>query len=299
MKSSISIVIPNYNGLDLLQRHLPSVVKFASNYQILLVDDASTDNSVAWTRATYPQIDIVVQSQNQGFVLSVNHGVRLARHNLILLLNSDVSLHSDTIPHLLPHFQDESIFAVGAKEILPDGSHQGKSIGAFQRGLLIHSKATKLEFGPTLWVFGASGMFRRDYWLKLGGLDPLFKPAYWEDIDLGYRAWKAGLRCLFEPRSTVAHDHEATMARFLKSKKTPLAFKNQLLFYWKNITDPCLIVSHLLWMPYHLIVTSYKTKGAFLFGFILALHQIPEIFNQAVSTRDKLTDLQVINKLHS
>ncbi len=280
----------------MLKKHLRSVVDHCHHAQIVIVDDASTDGSVAWIKQKYPQITLIVNRQNLGFARSVNRGVKALNTDLFLLLNSDVSINQFTIPRLTPAFKNPKVFAVGALEQLPKSRRRGKSTGFFKRGLLIHAPANSLKSGPTLWVFGASGMFRRRYWQNLGGFDPLFRPAYWEDIDLGYRAWKAGYLCLFEPKATVEHDGEATMTQALGYQKTAIAFKNQLLFFWKNVTSLKLIFSHFLWTPYHLIVTSLRTKGAFAWGFALALMQIFEVNSHQEKIKPIRSDISVIDQ---
>ena len=297
MYSSITIVIPNFNGIHLLKRHLPSVVAHSVGAQIIVVDDASTDTSLSWLSKKYPNVKIIQNQKNLGFAATVNRGFKAATGNLVLLLNNDVSINQHTIEKLKLHFSNKQVFAVGALEKLPRGKRRGKSQGRFARGLLIHSKANKLNSGPTLWTFAASGMFNKSIWLGLGGLDTLYKPAYYEDIDIGYRAWKAGFVCLFEPGATVEHDAEATMNKTFGAKKTMYVFKNQLLFFWKNVTDLDLILLHLLWTPYHLIITTIKTRGAFLAGFILALLQLDQVSAQESKFPNRFADKEVIKMI--
>lgn len=293
MSLSTSIVIPNYNGLPLLKNHLPSVVTYADGAEIVVVDDASTDTSAHWVKTHYPKIKLIVNQKNLGFAGSVNRGFKHARGDLVLLLNNDVSINAGTIKHLLPLFSDPRVFAVGCLEKLPGGKTRGQSRGIFQRGMFIHRGVKQGSSGPTLWVFAASGMFRHSVWHQLNGLDELYKPAYYEDIDICYRAWKHGYRCLFQSSATVKHQAEATMNSALGIKKTAYVFKNQLLFIWKNITDTQFLLAHLLWLPYHLILTSYKTQGAFLKGFILALKQFPAALNSRHHQHATITDHQV------
>ncbi len=225
-----------------------------------------------------------------------NKAITTIHTDLFLLLNNDVSLHPHTLPQLQSHFSNPNLFAVGAQEKLPSTQTRGQSTGYFHRGLLHHQAATSQTAGPTLWVFGASGMFRRHIWLQLRGFDPLFRPAYWEDIDISYRAWKAGFTCLFDPQAIVSHQTEQSMTKALGSFKFTYSYKNQLLFFWKNVTDFPLFLSHLLWLPYHLSVTSLRTRGQFLHGFFLALLQLPELCRQSLP-QPRRTDRQVINQV--
>jgi GT2 family glycosyltransferase len=294
MKSSLSIVIPTYNGKRLLKKYLPSVTKYSNNAQIIIVDDASDDRTKAWLEKNYPEIKLVVFEENQGFAAAVNEGFATATTDHVLLLNNDVELKEDTIKKLSRHFKTKKkLFGVGAKELLPKGKERGRSIGAFHRGLLVHSGHV-LETGNSLWVFGASGMFSKKIWDKLSGMDELYFPAYWEDIDIGYRAWKAGFTCLFDEEAALFHQAEATMNKELGWMKQVYAFKNQILFFWKNITDISLITQHVLWMPYHLVVTSLRSKGAFFLGFLFALLQLGSVFKQEKTYTDSRTDSEII-----
>ena len=98
---------------------------------------------------------------------------------------------------------------------------------------------------PTFWISGGSGVFRREMWMKLKGMDEvLFPPFYWEDVDLSYRALKRGWRLLWEPKAAVEHEHESTNKIFNKKYKSRIQERNQLLFIWKNITSKNLRKKH-------------------------------------------------------
>ena len=271
-----------------------SVTKFASGHQIIVIDDASSDNSLAWISKTFPQIKVISNRKNIGFAASVNKAVKTVSTDLFLLLNNDISLKKNTVEPLLTHFKNQQVFAVGALEELDGGGSRGRSEATIERGMFIHKKAKSLEPGKTAWVFGASGMFRTSVWNKLGGFDEIFAPAYYEDIDLSYRAWKSGYKCLFEPESKLFHQGEQSMNKALGASKQIIVFRNQLLFFWKNITAPTLWAQHLAWLPYHLIITSIKSKGAFILGFLQALTLLPKITK---SKKYKLTDQQVFSQI--
>jgi GT2 family glycosyltransferase len=97
----------------------------------------------------------------------------------------------------------------------------------------------------TFWVSGGSGVFRRNIWMKLGGMDEkLFTPFYWEDVDLGYRALKRGYGLSWDPDAKVLHLHESTISRFPKKYTQKIMERNQLLFNWKNLTSTNLTKKH-------------------------------------------------------
>ena len=285
-----SIVIPNYNGAHLLQKNLPAVLKAAGNNEVIVIDDASTDKSQELLKKDYPQVNLVINPKNLRFAKTCNKGVKQAKGEIIVLLNTDVCPQPDFLKALEPHFTDPKVFAVGCQELV-DGKSRGKAIGWYENGLLIHREASDRNPGPTLWAFGGSGAFRREMWLKLQGMDTLFHPAYWEDIDLSYRAWKRGWEVRFEPQSIVHHEPESTnVSTFGRERIRRIAAKNQILFVWKNIHDPAMILSHIAWLPWLFLRAILRNDRAFVTGTLQAFLQLP----QATRKRWKEKRLSVV-----
>ncbi|MCR4325034.1 MAG: glycosyltransferase family 2 protein [Candidatus Curtissbacteria bacterium] len=284
MAQKISIVIPNYNGENLLSKNLPQVLKACKGCEVIVVDDASSDNSVKILKKDFKQVKTIIHHKNRGFGKTVNEGVSAASGDLVLLLNSDVVPKEGFLDYAREHFKQEDIFAVG----LADLSHEngkvitrGKGGARFRRGFLEHFPA-KIEEGETLWVSGGSSLVDRKKFSEIGGFDTTFAPFYWEDIDLSYRARKRGYKCIFEPKSKVDHFHEegAIKKHYKESFVKKAAYKNQFLFVWKNIDDPILLINHLIWQPYHFAKALFTWDLPFLLGFLWALRQLPQlIFN--------------------
>lgn len=293
---NISIIIPNYNGEKLLKENLPKVVEAVREYkkgtiEIIVADDASTDGSVAYLQdflSTIKEKHItgrLVTSKNRkdgGFSKNVNRGIKAATKDVLILLNSDVAPHKDFLEPLLKHFADPNVFAVGCMdESIENGKTvlRGRGIGKWERGFLLHSSGS-LDQQNTLWVSGGSGAFRKSIWNKLGGLNELFNPFYWEDIDVCYRAQKAGFRTIFEKESKVIHEHsKGTIQTSFKPytiQKT--VYRNQFLFVWLNITDGSLLLSHMLWLPIHIVNAFRSGDTAFLSGFFAACIRLPKVF---------------------
>lgn len=274
---SVSIVIPNFKKLPLI-KHLPAIIKATPEAEIIVVDDASPDDTAVYLKKHFPKIKVLVNATNQRFAFSCNRGIKAAKNNLVVLLNSDVAPKTDFLKPLLAHFKDPKVFAVSCLEIQidPEGhkTYSGHNRCWFERGLILHCKEPITGFKTAVsncWASGGSMALDRGKYLKIGGMDLLFKPAYWEDIDLSWRAReKFGYKILFEPRSQVNHNHEATNTTvFGKQLIETMGLRNQLLFIWKNIRGKKLL-SHFLWLPYHLIFTSFRTKGRFLTAFLQA-----------------------------
>lgn len=115
---------------------------------------------------------------------------------------------------------------------------------------ILENKQLPRSTALTDWPNGGSSVFRKSSWQKLGGFDELFSPFYFEDIDLGIRATKAGLKCLWEPNSVVDHQHEATinpqnLTNYHRKESISLIKeRNQLLLTWKNIDNTKSFLEH-------------------------------------------------------
>ena len=266
----ISVVIPNYNGLDLLKKNFSAVLDcLRDGDEVVVVDDASTDASVSWLTKKYSlkkqsqmklegqyknssrtlSLRVLVNKTNLRFAKSVNKGVSATSHDLIFLLNNDVSPYKDCLQYLLPYFHSKDVFAVAPLE--HEGSKKsGKNVLWFEKGLFVHSKAKDLIAGKTAWVSGGSGLFDKSKWQELHGFDGDFSPAYWEDIDLSFRAKMKGWKVLFEPKSQVNHNHETTNRSTFGVKKIyHMSWTNADKFTWKNGTLSQKI-RFIIWKPF-------------------------------------------------
>ena len=243
----VSIIIPNFNGRDLVEKNLPKVLEAKENpknhiVEIIIVDDASYDESVSYLKKNFPSVKLIKHKKNRGFSYSVNTGVRMAKGKLVVLLNTDVIPDKNFLESVLNHFDDKKVFAISFHE---KGYSWAK--GFFKNGFISHEqgKETK-EVHNTFWVSGGSGIFRRKYWMDLGGMDEkLLSPFYWEDIDLCYRAAKRGLKLLWEPKSIVEHKHESTISKLSKLYVQRIRERNELLFIWKDLTSANLFKKHI------------------------------------------------------
>ena len=243
----VSVVIPNYNGENLLPDCLPYVIKAKDNpanriREIIVVDDDSQDKSIEVLKR-FPGVKVIKHRINRGFSSSVNTGARSSKGKIIVLLNTDVKPSYDFLMSVLPHFSSPNVFAVSLHE-----EGYGWANGRFKDGFIVHSPGKQdEEVQETFWVNGGSGVFRRDYWMDLNGMDErIFSPFYWEDLDLSYRAQKRGFTLLWDPKSMVTHKHESTLSRLPNRYVVRIQERNQLLFIWKNLTSVALFRKHVI-----------------------------------------------------
>lgn len=244
----VSIIIPSYNTEKLLEKNLPKVLEAKKNREnrireVILVDDASPDNSAKVVKEKFPQIKLVRHRVNRGFSASINTGARTAKSELLALLNTDVVPEKDFLVSVIPHFKNKDVFAVSLNE---EGYSWAR--GQFKDGYILHQAGKKsAKTHDTFWVSGGSGVFRRSYWMELGGMDEkLLSPFYWEDLDLCYRAQKRGYKLLWDPDGKVLHQHETTMSQLPKKYVERIRERNQLIFIWKDLTSPILFRRHLI-----------------------------------------------------
>lgn len=253
----VSIVIPSWNSEAQFKTNLRYVYAAASvvNAEIVIVDDASSyDNSYKYLKKQGDKIRLYKNNSNEGFSYTVNKGVRLARGEIVILLNTDVRPSKNCFKNCLKLFKDDAIFAVTFN------SGEAWMGGEWKRGLFHHFKVkpnakNKDTYNNSLWASGGQAAFDKKKWNKLGGMDMLYKPFYWEDTDLGYTAWKRGWKVLWAPECKVVHDHQKSVIANNFSRKFIMdtAQRNQFLFVWKNIHSKKLITSHILHLPYYFI----------------------------------------------
>ncbi len=292
---TISIIIPNYNGEELLKKNLSQVIEVCEYYEsksnnlveVIVVDDRSTDESVKLLRSFVEnnhsdmKVSFIEKEKNEGFASTVNIGVAKTVSDIVVLLNSDVNPEKDFLTFLIPHFTNEKVFAVACVDKSIENGRtvlKGRGIGKWEKGLLVHS-AGELDKTNTLWASGGSSAFKRDLWNKLGGFDTLYNPFYWEDIDLSYRALKSGYTIIFEKKSKVRHFHEegAIKSKYSGFQIQCIAYRNQFIFAWKNATDLELRLHQIFWFPYHIVYGFLRFDIPFFLGLFQFLSRLTEI----------------------
>lgn len=209
----VSIVIPTFNRAALLLETLSALVMNTDiPYEVIVVDDCSSDNTPALLDKTH-NISIVRNQKNQDFIVSCNLGAQQARGTYVLFLNNDVRVTSGWLRKLVETVQiNEDCLAVGPKIVQPDGYLQ-------ECGSILWPDGTTCGYGrgdyPYLpqynfvrevdFCSGACLLVDRVLFERLGGFDELYRPAYYEEADLGFAVRKAGYKVLVQPAATVCH----------------------------------------------------------------------------------------------
>ncbi|CAN5241822.1 hypothetical protein BH09PAT2_BH09PAT2_03730 [soil metagenome] len=287
----ISVVIPVYKKLDMFLANMEHNIPFLADCQIIVINDDPTQ-SIKEPLAKWPQIELIENNINLGFAGAVHKAIGHVNGDFVMLLNSDVKLRDTSYTNAIKHFNnDHNTFAVSFAQIEKDGSIVGKNRFYWLNGFFQHSRSENLETGNTGWAEGGSCLINLKKYNEIGGFDSLYNPFYWEDIDLSYRAWKHGYTVLFDSNILVEHHHESTIKFFYSDfYVTSIAYRNQLLFIWKNIQDNALLHENTQAITKQ-FVRSLVSDPAFISGYFRALAKKNGIMN---STKQLHTDHEIL-----
>jgi len=306
----ISLIITNWNGADLLRECLPSIYKAAAfdkerTYEILVIDDCSTDNSLEVLENEFPEVRRERTPENLGFQGANNYAVELADSPIVMPMNNDVKLDEQALFHLANRIHQKNVFAVSGKFFSFDERTflYGNRGGYFENGHFFLYEKNADDDSQTLFACGAGFMVKRDQYLELGGFDPLYHPLYYEEIDMSYRALKRGWPVVYEPKAIAYHKVQATITQQEKRKQIGyISGRNNYLFIWKNILDRRLTFSMLIYTPLFLIKDLLKFKFRFWVCFWMALKRLPiALEGRRLEQNAELivSDKQVLDKINA
>lgn len=283
---SVSVVIPNYNGRDLLLKNLPSVVAalevVAAPSEIIVVDDASSDDSTCVLETAFPSVTVLLNDRNMGFAETMNRGIKAARYDIILALNNDVRVDADILQKMLPRFTDDTIFAV-TPNVLDPATNRQQAIYKLRPGqcwFVDRSLAEPPEADdiPLFFASGGSSCYDRKKLIAIGGFSTLYAPFYVEDVDLSYQAWKRGWRCVMEPAATVWHPVNSTIRKYHRQRRIKfLIARNKHIFMWVNVTDTALMVRYFIFLLPSLVWDVLSFRKYKLVGMFMALPRLREL----------------------
>ncbi len=272
-----SLLVLNFNGLDLLQECFASLGEATGHgrdHDVFLIDNGSTDQSIAWIEEHFPWVKVVRAPRN-AFLYTYNDIIPSLDTEAVLLLNNDIIVEPDFIAPLLEHLEQPDVFGVNTRvltgdRITPQGS---RTSGGFHRGLWWYHQLPDIERASTcFFALGGQAAFSRSKYLELGGFDELLWPLYHEDIDLSYRAWRRGWRVLYEPSSVLYHLGGQTSASMYKRDQLrTIVMQNTFLIQWKNFDDPAMRREHLLNLAPRLARAAASRDLPLLKGFRQAL----------------------------
>lgn len=240
-----TVVIPNFNGIKFIKECLDALLAQdipASAYDIIVVDNGSTDGSRQLIEETFPGVSLIPMSSNTGFCHAVNVGIEAAQTPYVILLNNDTKIHPRFVGALCRALEARpGAFSVSARmrmwdrpELLDDAGDRYCALGwAYARG----KGQPASRYGAPAEIFSACGgaaIYRKSVLDEIGLFDEIHF-AYLEDLDLGYRARIYGWRSYYEPEAEVIHYGSASTGSRYNERKTLLAAANSVYVIAKNM----------------------------------------------------------------
>lgn len=264
-----TVVIPNYNGIKYIEACLESLYGgTTTDIEVVVVDNASTDGSMELVRDKFPKVQLIINSVNTGFSHAVNQGIRRSSSPYVILLNNDTRVELDFIHELekvMDNDKSKKVFSAQAKmvslhdkDIIDDAGDYYCALGwAFARG----KGKTPNQYNNDCNIFAScagAAIYRRELFCedKVGLFDEEHF-AYFEDIDIGYRAMLLGYRNVFASKAIVYHAGSATSGSRYNSFKTKLASRNSIYIIYKNMPTWQIILN----LPF--LITGFIIKTLF------------------------------------
>jgi GT2 family glycosyltransferase len=251
----VAIVILNWNGRKYLEQFLPSVLENSPRCNVIVADNASSDDSVSFVRTNFPQVGIINNSGNLGFCEGYNQALKQVEADYYVLLNSDVQVTPGWVEPIIRLMEKDpaisacqpKIRAFNEPEMLEYAGAGGGFIDKFgypfNRGRIFDTLEKDLgQYNDTTEIFWATGacMFvRAKTYRELGGLEPTFF-AHMEEIDLCWRMQNAGNKIYYCGQSEVYHVGGGTLHKS-NPRKTFLNFRNGLALLLKNLPEESLV----------------------------------------------------------
>lgn len=256
MNQTVAVVILNWNGLDLLKEFLPDVVNYSKEAQVYVADNVSTDFSVSYVKANFPEVKIIRNKVNGGYAKGYNDALAGLSEDIFILLNSDVKVTPNWIPPIIATFHQHTNVAALQPKILdykkPTHFEYAGAAGGFIdkfgypycRGRIFDNLEEDLgqydDETAIFWASGACLAIKKAAFYEVGALDEDYF-AHQEEIDLCWRLHNFGYKVMVSPLSVVYHVGGATLDS-MNPKKTFFNFRNSLFNLLKNVPSNKLIV---------------------------------------------------------
>ena len=292
----LTICIVSWNCIDILRKCLESILKYAEGLkiQIIVVDNASGDNTTGIIRREFPQVELIVNGVNKGFGSANNQAVKKSKGRFILFLNPDVVITKPCFNQMIDYLEtNHMVGCVGCRLINRDGSIQHTyykyfptPLTEFREGMMVNlltrllSPQDQSQHGPVevAWLVGACMMFRREVLSELNGFDEQYF-MYGEDIDLCYRLHKSGYKVCYLRDIEMFHYHGASSGKKAKRYFSTIMQRESVYRFMKTNYDVYnAIIYRLLWIISGLVRLTLIAP-AILVSIVLRKHHRKHIFN--------------------
>ena len=289
LKPNISIIIPHWNGIDVLSECLNSLKKsYYKSYEIIISDNNSTDGSQDWIKKNHPDIILLENDKNYGYAGGCNKGAEIAKGKYIIFLNNDTIQDPNWLEPLINIFEKDNLIAAVQPKILnyykKDIFDYAGACGGFMdifcypfaRGrIFLEQEKDNGQYnksGECFWASGAAIMIRKNIFFSSGKLDPVFF-SHMEEIDLCWRFQSMGYKIWVEPKSVIYHKNAISLP-MESQKKYYLNHRNSLIMLFSNYSIPFsfyLGIIRILLELVSLVYTIFKLDYKHFLGIVLAI----------------------------
>lgn len=311
MQPKVSIITVNFNGKRFLKDFFESLKNsLYSNFDLVFVDNASMDGSVAYVRENWPQVKIIDNQYNAGFSIANNNAAKQTNGEYLFFLNNDTKIHPETVAKLVERMElDPTIGICGCKMMSYDGKeHFHTGIGMDIFGFPTVNK-------KTFYIEGSALIIKRQLFEEIGGFDPQYF-MFHEDIDLSWRIWLGGYRVVAIPEAIVYHcvgasaggaaikKDEAYKSTYLRRY---LSERNNIRTLLKNYSCVALVLLlpiyfllNILEITFFLLAFKPKVSLCYLKSYYWNLKHLRDtvISRRKIQMNRKVSDIEIIKKMH-
>lgn len=301
----LSVVIPTWNGLELLKVCLPSLIKQTfKDFEVIIIDNGSGDDSVKYIQKNFPSFKIIKLPKNIGFAGAVNKGIKKALGKYIILLNNDTEVDKNCLKYLIEAADKHSgVGMVAAKiknfyqrNIIDNAGDEIDVVGhSFTRGI---GKKDNQKFNLPGYIFlvtGGGSLFKKEVFNKIGLFDEDYF-LYMEDIDLSFRAQLAGFKAWYEPKAIIYHKRMTTSAKNM-SFVEPACFRNMTMNIIKDY-PLSLLLHNFNWIKIILVnlnTFKYLAGKGYLWGALKAELDVLKSLRCLLKKRKKIQSLKTVS----
>ena len=273
-----TVIIPNYNGMQFLEVCLSSLKEQKHSFETIVVDNASSDDSLSYIRENFPNVQLIAANENEGFSAAVNRGIKAAKTPYVLLLNNDTKMEQDFVRNLEASLdQRKDYFGIQAKMCMMSEPERMDDAGdlycALGWAFALGKGKPQQNYNRFYQVFApcaGAAIYRKEVMEEIGFFDEAHF-AYLEDIDIAYRAKIAGYKNGFCPDAVVLHVGSGSSGSRYNAFKVRLAARNSIYLIYKNMPFLQVLINLPFLLLGFLIKTAFFIKKGFGKEYIKAL----------------------------
>lgn len=285
--TGISVVLPNYNGKNLLSKNLPYLFKSLDNagldYEVIISDDCSLDDSIDYLAKNYPDIIITKTKNNSGFSVNCNNGIKKAKLAYLCVANTDIQFTPEYFKNALKYFTDPDLFAI--KGDICNFSDTTDNLINIEKEARLYYKngflrfnydfSKKIQYDIQFSLLGSCFLCKTSVMRELDGFNEIFSPFYWEDSDLALRAIYSGYQVKYVNDCPAYHKISSTISKKCTGNTRKLiSYRNKFLFTWLHLHSVKRWGSHIFFVIFSLLFRWLILDWKYYSSFFMAINRI-------------------------